>query len=232
MLVAGAVTLVSKVVGKFLRRRAESAEVSAQSNARVGARQAVNETIDGFQQALFDEFARMRAKAVDGAALPAAERAVYLRRVAAAAGARRSGIQLCRRRIEDGRRQLRQQAELPEDADCSAVEILRAAVVRHEKITGLTGADLWLGETWIDDSDGIGVVLPRPPQPPRSAARSMLRKIERRFWMVIDAVTAVPRPGSAEAWLAGVRRELGDAPGSAGTSKSWCSSPPIGCRAW
>ncbi|MET3422727.1 putative GTPase [Actinoplanes tereljensis] len=214
VLVAAGVSLVAGWVGKLLRRNAAAKKAEAQNAARLGARQAVNDALDGFEQALLGQFDAMIANGQAGAAAPAAARAVHLRRSVAAVNARRATIQAHRRAVDDTKSSWRAESRPGgETEDWTATDILRAAEVRYEQTTGLIGADLWLGESWIEAEERPEVVVTVAARPAAPRPRRVFRQFRRTLRTFTESITAVPRPGSAKEWLGQARDVLGHEPG-------------------
>lgn len=195
-------SVVLALGGGWMRKRAIAERDKALASARADAARAVNEAFADLRRQLSAQFlTELRTAAVNqvGATVGAA---LMHRGIADAAQSQRAIAWTARDGLDDR-----------EDP----VEVLRAAARRCEEGTQLTGAQaaraLWLGESWIDDPDGLTAAQDHPPPRPESGDQpSFWRQLEDQFRIAIARIRSTPAPGSSRDWLAEFARQAGDDP--------------------
>lgn len=95
--------------------------------------------------------------------------------------------------------------------------MLREAARQCENRTQLTGAAaaraLWLGESWIDDPDGLTSIKDKPTSHRKPVEQSSLwRWLDDQLRVTFARLHSTPTPGSGRDWLAELVRQAGDDP--------------------
>ena len=196
-----AVSLVGiglRTIARRLRRQAAAERLAAQTNAWANGRKQVDDTFDGIAAGIHEWFADRRAEAVAETARPAAERLLALYDVAGAAAYGRALIDLT---VDDLRN--------TENANAisrllAPPQIMAEATRLAEERARMGGPALWLGESWIDDPDGLEAGETRERSHGRR--RRPIRPRPRPIAGLVDRLIASPRPGSGARWL----HEVGD----------------------
>lgn len=196
----GLVGIGVRLVARHLRRKAEAERLAAQTNAWANGRQQVEDTFDGITAGIHEWFAHRRAEAVADTALPAAERLLALHAVAGAAAYGRILVDQTRGQLHHAERVNEMSRRL------APPQIMADATRLAEARARMGGPALWLGESWIDDADGLAATEPR--ERARGRRRRPIRPRTRPIAGLVNRLTASPRPGSGTRWLHEVMESL------------------------
>ncbi|WP_433796541.1 GTPase [Actinoplanes sp. CA-252034] len=203
-LAVGLVGVGVRTIARHLRRKGAAERLAAQTNAWANGRKQVDDTFDSIAAGIHEWFAERRAEAVRETVRPAAERLLALYDVAGAAAYGRALIDLT---VD----QMRNAENVNALARLFAPPQIMAEATRlAEERARMGGPSLWLGESWIDDPDGLEVGETRERTRPRR--RRPIRPRARPIAGLVDRLTASPRPGSGARWLHEVAESLRDEP--------------------
>jgi predicted GTPase len=183
------------LLGGWLRKAAAQRRERERGQVRAAARRSVNEAFDQLQADLTAAFAAGARKALVDQLEGITGQAVALRQLIAAQDERRGLLSS----FLEG---------MPAVADPR--DLLRESVRACEVADGVPDrpADLWLGESWIDDEAGAEPRSWRRAEPSRGRDDVVAR--------VRDALgAAVVAPGAGRAWLARHRKALSRDPAAA-----------------
>jgi GTPase Era involved in 16S rRNA processing len=199
LLIGSVASILFGWLGGKARKKAEAEKLGARLTALAAVRQNVHAVYDDFKDRVTQAAADIAAGAAAQLALPAIEQALILRRLAQSC----ANIAHAARVIMD---------EMPAKADPQILVWETKAACEREAFAGTKASALhWLGESWIDDPEGL-LRQHQKSEHTRQAPfdPGLLDNLfggARDIWL---SVTSDVVPGAGRVWLSQVSKELAE----------------------